>query len=77
MEPNKDEGSGEMYSPDEQGKYVPEVVASIFSVSGLSDILTTLETEVTKVQLASMKFALQHEVMVADCPGCPWPPAFS
>ena len=31
MESNKGEESGEMYSPDEQGEYVPEVGALSFS----------------------------------------------
>ena len=49
MEPNKSEESGEMYSLDEQGEYVPKVGAASFSVQGLSDALTALET-VTEVQ---------------------------
>ena len=44
MEPNKSEESDEMYLPDDQGKYVPEVGVPSFSVQGLSDALTALET---------------------------------
>ena len=44
MEPNKSEESGEMYLPDNQGEYVPEVGMLSFSVQGLSDALTALET---------------------------------
>ena len=77
MEPNKGEESGEMYLPDEQGEYVPEVGASSFSVQGLSDALTALDTEVKEVQSPSEEFALQLEVMMADCPGCPHPSSFS
>ena len=62
MEPNKSEESGEMYSPDNQGEYMPEVGTLSFSVQRSSDALTVLET-VT-------------EVMMADCPGHPHPPAF-
>ena len=49
MEPNKSEESGEMYSPDDQGEYVPKVGTSSFSVQGLSDALTALDTEVMEV----------------------------
>ena len=48
MEPNKSEESGEMYSPNKQGEYVQEVGVPSFSVQGLSDALTALET-VTEV----------------------------
>ena len=67
MESNKGEESGEMYLPDKQGEFMPEAGASSFSVQGLSDALTALETEVTEVQLPSVEFALQLEVMTADC----------
>ena len=76
MEPNKSEESGEMYSPDDQEEYAPEVGMLSFSVQGLSDALTALET-VTEVQPPSEKFGLQLKVMMADCPGCPHPPTFS
>ena len=49
MERNKNEESDKMYSPNEQGEYVPEVGVPSFSVQGLSDALTALET-VTEVQ---------------------------
>ena len=76
MEPNKSEESGEMYSPDDQGEYVHEVGALSFSIQGLSDALTALET-MTEVQPPSEEFALQLEVMMADQSGHPHPPAFS
>ena len=79
MEPNKGEESGEMYSPDDQGEYGTNVGASSFTVQGLSDTLTTLDTgvmEVTKVPLSAGEFALQLEVMMADHPGHPCPPTF-
>ena len=62
MEPNEDEES------DKQGKYMPEVGMPSFSVQGLSDALTALET-VTEVQPPSEEFALQLKVMMADHPG--------
>ena len=61
MEPNKGEESGEMYSPDDQGEYMPEAGALSFSVQGMSDALTALDTEVTVVQPPSEEFALLLE----------------
>ena len=61
---------GEMYSPDDQGEYVPESDTHNFSVQGLSDALMALESEVTVVQPPS-------EVTMADHPRHPHPPAFS
>ena len=80
MEPNRGEESGEMYSPDKQGEYGTDMGMASFAVQGLSDALTTLDTgvmEVTEVQLPAGEFALQLEVMMANCPACPFPPAFS
>ena len=54
MEPNKDEESGELYLPDNQGEYGTDAGTSSFTVQGLSDALTTLDTgvmEVAKVPL--------------------------
>ena len=48
MELNR-ENSGEMYSPDNQGGYVPEFGVQNFSIQGLSDALMSLESEVTMV----------------------------
>ena len=75
MELNKSEESGEMYLPDNQGECAPKVGVMSFSVQGLSDALTALET-VTEVQLPSEELALQLKVMMADCPGHPHPPTF-
>ena len=76
MEPNKGEESGEIYSPDNQGEYMPKVGMPSFSVQGLSYTLTALDTEVTAVQPLSEEFALLLEVMMADHPGHPCPAAF-
>ena len=75
MEPNKSEELDEMYLPDNRGEYMPKVGMLSFSVQGLSDALTALET-VTEVQPPPEEFALQLEVMMADHPGCPCPPVF-
>ena len=77
MEPRKGEESGEMYSPDDQGEYVPEMGEPSFSVQGLSDALTALDSEVTVVQPLQEEYALLLEVTMADCPGHPCPPTFS
>ena len=55
-----------MYSPDNQGEYLPEVGVQNFSVQGLSDALTSLESEVTVVQSPAKEYALLLEVTMAD-----------
>ena len=62
MGPNRGEESVEMYSPGEQGEYGTDTGMSSFTVQGLSDTLTTLDTgvtEMTKVQLPVVEFILQ------------------
>ena len=54
MELNR-EDIDEMYSPDDQGEYVPESGMQNFSIQGLSDALTSLESEVTVVQPPSQR----------------------
>ena len=49
MELTKGDEPGEMYSPDDQGEYVPELGVQNLSIQGLSDALTSLEFEVTVV----------------------------
>ena len=65
MELNR-EDTGEMYSPDDQGEYVPELVSQNFSVQGLSDALMSLESEVTMVQPPTKEYTLLLEVTMAD-----------
>ena len=77
MEPNKGEESGENFLPDGQGKYVPKVGTPSFSIQGLSDVLTALDSEVTVVQPLQKEYSLLLEVAMADCPGHPCPPTFS
>ena len=61
------EDSGEMYSPDNQGKYAPpEASMQNFSVQGLSDALTSLNSEVTVVQPPAEEYVLLLEVTMAD-----------
>ena len=65
MELNR-ENSGEMYSPDDQGGYVPELGTQNFSVQGLSDVLMSLESEVTVVEPLAEEYALLLEITMAD-----------
>ena len=60
------EDSGEMYSPDDQGEYVPEVGVMNFSIQGLSDALTSLDSEATVVQPLAEEYTLLLEVTMAD-----------
>ena len=48
-----------------------------FSVQGLSDTLTALDTELTVIQPLSKEYALLLEVTMADCLGHWHPPTFS
>ena len=75
MDPHRCKDLGEMYSPDDQGKYTPLDEAPHFSLQGLSDALADVEegTGETSVE----EYALMLEVTMADHPGRPHPPAFS
>ena len=75
MDPNRCEDSGEMYFPDDQGEYTSLDEAPCFSLQGLSDALVDVR-EGTGETLAE-EYAMMLEVMMADCPGRPHPPAFS
>ena len=55
-----------MYSPDEQGEFVPEAGAQNFSVQGLLDALMSLKSEVTVVQPPAEEYALLLEVTMAN-----------
>ena len=77
MEPSKGEESDEMYSPDDQGEYVPKSGTHNFSIQGLSDALMALESEETVAQPPSEEYALLLEVTMADHPRHPCPLLFS
>ena len=76
MELNR-EDIDEMYLPDDQGEYVSESGVQNFSIQGLSDALTSLESEVTMVQPPAKEYVLLLEVTMADQPGHLHPPTFS
>ena len=60
------EDSGEMYSPDDQGEYVPEVGMQSFSIQSLLDALTSLDFKLTVVQPPAEEYTLLLEVTMAD-----------
>ena len=64
-----------MYSPDEQGEYMPLDGAPRFSMQGLSDALADVGERITKPPVE--EYAMMLEVTMADCPGRPRPPTFS
>ena len=55
-----------MYSPDNQGEYMPKMGMQNFSVQGFSDALTSLDSEATVVQLPVEECALLLKVTMAD-----------
>ena len=67
MNPDRHEDSGEMYSPDDQGEYMPLDEAPRFSMQGLSNALVDVRegTGETSVE----EYAMMLEVMMADHPG--------
>ena len=66
MDPDNREDLGEMYSPDDQGEYMPLDEAPHFSLQGLSDALVNVgeRTGGSSVE----EYALMLEVMMADNP---------
>ena len=64
-----------MYSPDEQGKYTLLDGTLRFSMQGLSDALADVEEGITEPP--EEEYAMMLEVMMADHPEQPHPPAFS
>ena len=66
---------GEMYSPDDQGEYMPLDETSRFSLQGLSDALADVGEGTGET--SEEEYAMLLEVTMANCPGRPHPPAFS
>ena len=75
MDPDRHEDLGEMYSPDDQGEYTSLDETPQFLLQGLSDALANVGEETGKISME--EYALLLEVMMADRPGQPRPPAFS
>ena len=77
MEHEGEGESGEMFSPNESGKYMPCDDAVSFTVQGLRDFLTAAKSTVTEPPHPMDEFIIQLEVTMADQPGRPHPLAFS
>ena len=75
MDPDRRKDSGEMYSPDDQGKYMSLDEAPQFSIQGLSDALVDIEERTGETLVE--EYAMMLDVTMADHPGWPHPPAFS
>ena len=70
MECEREEESGEMYSPNES-EYMPRGDAPTFTVQGLQGALTEAESAVTEPSPPADEFIIQLEVTMADQPGRP------
>ena len=75
MDPHRREDSGEMYSPDDQGEYMPLDETPRFSLQGLSDALADVGEGMGRT--SAEEYTLMLEVTMADGPGQPLPPTFS
>ena len=75
MDFDRHEDSGEMYSPDDQGKYTLLDDAPRFSMQGLSDVLADVGEGMDETP--AEEYAMMLEVTMADCPGQLRPPTFS
>ena len=74
MDSDRCEDSGEMYSPDKQGEYMPLHGALRFSLQGLSDALADVGEGINVPPV--VEYAMMLEVMMADHPGWLRPPTF-
>ena len=74
MDSDRHEDSGEMYSPDEQGKYMPLDGAPRFLCRGCP-MHWQMSGGVNKPP--AEEYAMMLEVTMADCPGRPHSPVFS
>ena len=75
MDPDRHEDLAEMYSPDDQGEYMPLEEALHFSLQGLSNALTDVGDGMGET--SEEEYGLMLEVTMADRPGQPCPPTFS
>ena len=77
MECEREDESGEMFSPNECEEYTPHGDMPSFTVQGLRDALTEAESAATGPPHPMDEFIIQLEVTMVDQPGRPHPPAFS
>ena len=66
MECEREEESGEIYSPNESGEYMPHGDMLNFTVQGLWDALTKVESVVTEPPAPADEFIIQLEVTMAN-----------
>ena len=66
MEHEREEESGEMYSPNKSGEYTPCGDVPNFTVQGLRDALAKAESVVTEPPAPADEFIIQLEVTMAD-----------
>ena len=76
MEHEREEESGEMFSPNKSEEYTPHGDMPSFTVQGLRDALTEAESAVTGPPHSVDEFIIQLEVTMVNPPGRPCPPAF-
>ena len=69
MEQDGEEESGEMFSPNELGQYMPCDNMVRFTVEGLRDVLTAVESTVTELSYPMDEYMIHLEVMMVDQPG--------
>ena len=67
MDSDRHEDSGEMYSPDEQGKYALLNGTPRFSMQEFSNTLADVKEGITEPP--AEEYAMMLEVMMADHPG--------
>ena len=72
MDSDRCKDSGEMYSPDEQGEYMPLDGTPRFSMQGMSNALVDVGEEIRETP--AEEYAMMLEVTMADRPGQPCPP---
>ena len=66
MECDREEESGEMYSPNESGEYTLCGDVLNFTVQELRDALNEVESTVTEPPTLTEEFIIQLDVMMAD-----------
>ena len=77
MEHEGKEESGEVFSPNKSGEYMPRNDVASFTVQVLRDALTAGESTITELLHSTNEYIIQLEVMMADRPGRLGPPVFS
>ena len=66
MEREREEESGEMFSLNKSGEYMPHNDAASITVQGLWDALTAADSTITEPPCPTNEFIIQLEVMMVD-----------